>query len=320
MSFEVQTAIASLVTLFSVVISIFVAFVIVRSPKLMEDLTSMAMLSLCASDLGNGLFVSGFSAVLMWTGLADFPSSVLVVQYAALILFAAVSAWNLALVSIFKCAVIVRPLNYWTVLTARTQAAFVGGVWTLGVALAVLPFMTGGRAEFSREMAAVIFLDTFTPFFGLFVGFIIPSAVILVANFKIFLVVRRHKRSIVDVACLPQGPQGPFPDGHVNYFARSVKSAKNIFVICIAYWVVYAPSVSSLAVSSSWYMFVTNWIYLCNPIINSLLYIGLHKNVQAEIRKVFCGGGRGAVGEGFTTSYNRTKVGAGNSVGLPVPS
>ena len=65
----------------------------------------------------------------------------------------------------------------------------------------------------------------FAPAFGV-VNFVLPTLIIMVAYIKVFLVVRRQVRS------MPADVLGSF--GSRTIFGSSVRSAKNLFVMCAA--------------------------------------------------------------------------------------
>lgn len=77
--------------------------------------------------------------------------------------------------------------------------------------------------------------------------------------------------------------------GSGSSLKRSIRSAKNIFIICSVYWLLYLPSLSFLFVNytAPWQHFVTDWAYQCNPFVNNLLYVLLHRSVRQEVGKFF---------------------------------
>ena len=108
---------------------------------------------------------------------------------------------------------------------------------------------------------------------------IIPTLIIVIAYAKVFLVVRRQVRSMSrDVVG---------PHGSTMIFGSSVRSAKNLFVMCAVYWLAYIPVTLRLAVSNMLpdiVDFLVTWVYISLAALNGILYIALHSSVRHEIR------------------------------------
>jgi len=96
-------------------------------------------------------------------------------------------------------------------------------------------------------------------------------------------------------------------------WAHSVKSAKNLFVICAAYLVSYIPLlVTTLAPHvnyPAWYVFGAYWLYLFSGAVNAFLYVVLNRSVRAEIRISMFGRSARSDLNGLSecTTWNRTK-------------
>ena len=141
--------------------------------------------------------------------------------------FGTCSIWHLAAVSVVKCTVIVRPLTHFTIFTDRVLRAIISIIWILSLALGGATNVGVTEAYFSWTNTLVhverqnsIFGSTFAA-----VTFILPTLIITTAYIKVFRVVRRQVRS------MPADVLGSF--GSRTIFGSSVRSAKNLFVICV---------------------------------------------------------------------------------------
>jgi len=67
--------------------------------------------------------------------------------------------------------------------------------------------------------------------------------------------------------------------------------AKNLFVMCAAYYLTYLPVVVNLALRSMGLRlpdavkFAITWIYVSSSAVNGFLYIALHSSVRRELRR-----------------------------------
>ena len=115
------------------------------------------------------------------------------------------------------------------------------------------------------------------------INFMAPTVIIMIAYRKMFLAVRRQVRS------MPAVVQGPL--GVQSIFGSSVRSAKNLFVMCIAYWSTFMPVNFSVVLRATgmtlpdWVQFATSWVYVSSSAINGILYISLHSYVRRELRR-----------------------------------
>ena len=299
-----QTLVAVAVSLTTLSVNGFAIFSIVASEALRADMTARLMLSLAISDLGSGLFVSGLSAValLRFDVVTATPSSssstavmsdaIALFQSCAAIFFANSSVWHLAIVSVVKCVTIANPLNYHRLLTGGRVAAAAAGIWTLNFVYATFPLYVDAGVTFQTVTGLSGFPHATPALVGiLIVAFLLPSAVITASNARIFAIVRQHQRTIAPSAAASTsgGLDQVSWNADVGWFLRSVRSARNIFVICIVYWSTFVPTIVTFSwrTRPTWFWFVANWIFVCHSIFNSLLYIVLHKTVRRQIRKVF---------------------------------
>jgi len=150
--------------------------------------------------------------------------------------FGLCSLWHLAAVSVVKCTIIVRPLTHFTIFTDRVMQAIICTIWTtnLVISAALNVGVTNARFNWITAVAPVnrqntLFWRSFAP-----ISIVIATLIIMTAYTKVFLVVRRQVRS------MPPAVLGSF--GSSSIFGSSVRAAKNLFVMCAAYYVDHGSS------------------------------------------------------------------------------
>jgi len=72
---------------------------------------------------------------------------------------------------------------------------------------------------------------------------------------------------------------------------HSSTGAKNLFVICVAYYITYLPAMFDLALKANGIatpdavQFTVEWIYHSSAAANGILYMALHSSVRRELRR-----------------------------------
>ena len=72
---------------------------------------------------------------------------------------------------------------------------------------------------------------------------------------------------------------------------RSSKLTKNLFVICVAYYLTYLPVTLRIVLSARGMIIpdalqlIMTWIYQSSSAVNAFLYIALHSSVRRELRR-----------------------------------
>jgi len=105
----------------------------------------------------------------------------------------------------------------------------------------------------------------------------------MISYTKVFLVVRRQVRS------MPNDVLGSY--GSKTIFGSSVRSAKNLFVICAVYYLTYVPVNIGQVVRNVGLLlpdavqFAITWIYISSATLDGFLYIALHSSVRRELRR-----------------------------------
>jgi len=225
----VKAVVTTLVSLATFAANIPVIFVTFRSRRFDDDSVAKVVASLAGSDIVQGIIVACCSGVAWSLQPAEHaPEWLLRVVNSGMYTFGMCSAWHLAAVSIVKCTVIVRPLTHFTIFTDRVLRAAICTIWI--VCLIISGAINVGVIEvyFNRiTMIPVVKRRNavFAPAFAA-INFAVATVIIMTAYTKVFLVVRRQVRST------PADVLGSF--GSRTIFGSSVRSAKNLFVMCAA--------------------------------------------------------------------------------------
>ena len=149
--------------------------------------------------------------------------------------FGLCSLWHLAAVSVVKCTVIVRPLTHFTIFTDRVLRAIMCTLWILSLFVTVVINVSGIDVYFSWTTMSAYSAgkDTIVAYGIGGITFMVATIIIMTSYAKVFLAVRRQVRST------PTDVLGSF--GSATIFGSSVRSAKNLFVMCAAYYATYIP-------------------------------------------------------------------------------
>jgi len=206
-----------------------VIFVTFRSRRFEEDSVTKVVASLAVSDIVNGI-ISACCAGVTWSLPPgdQVPEWLLRVIYSGMYIFGLCSVWHLAAVSVVKCTVIVRPLTHFTIFTDRVLRAIISTIWIMCLLITGAINVGVIDAYFGWEITIAVLKHrnaVFAPTFAV-INFIIATMIIMVSYTKVFLVVRRQVRST------PADVLGSF--GSRTIFGSSVRSAKNLFVMCAA--------------------------------------------------------------------------------------
>ena len=199
--------------------------------------------------------------------------------------FGLCSLCHLAAVSIVKCTVIIRPLTHFTIFTDRVLRAMICAIWT--VSLVVCGAMSLAKIDVYFNWVTMVAnskrqYTVLTYGFG-GITFVASTLIIMISYTKVFLVVRRQMRS------MPTDVLGSY--GSRTIFGSSVRSAKNLFVMCAVYYVTYVPVNIETALRARGMAlpeavrFAIMWIYISSAALNGLLYIALHSSVRRELRR-----------------------------------
>ena len=225
----VRAIVTTLVSLATFAANIPVIFVTFRSRRFEEDSVAKVIASLAASDIVNGI-ISGCCAGMAWSLQfgEQAPQWLLRVINTGMYTFGLCSVWHLAAVSVVKCTVIVRPLTHFTIFTDRVIRAVISTIWItcLIISGAINVGVIDAYFSWTSMIPVVRRHDAVSAQAFAALSFVVATLIIMTSYIKVFLVVRRQVRS------MPADVLGSF--GSKTIFGSSVRSAKNLFVMCPA--------------------------------------------------------------------------------------
>ena len=242
--------------------------------------------SLAASDIMYGV-MAGCCSGIVWVLQPgeQAPAWLIRLVNSGMYAFGVCSLCHLAAVSVVKCTVIVRPLTHFTIFTDRVLRTIICTLWILSLVVGGASNVGVTEAYFSWTDMVVTVQRQPAAFKLAFIAtsFVVATLIIMVAYTKVFLVVRRQVRST------PADVLGSF--GSRTIFGSSVRSAKNLFVICVAYYMTYLPVIFRMVLRAKGVIipeavhFAISWVYISSPAVNGFLYIALHSSVRRELRR-----------------------------------
>ena len=291
----VEGALYLLLFISSLLVNIPLVMLLLRNRASRDDIVSMVMVSLSVSDIGHGTIAPGIGTVIAWMQPKQVPSWLVLVQGSARHIFMFNSVWHLALMSALKCYIIIRPLTFGSVLTERLRNVLIGALWTVIVAVIIGADLVGVRwtvdplSNLAQPNGNPKMTTSFRNFeSGLLMG--VPSLVIFVAYVKILSVVRQHHVTIANQTIIKVDSDLPTMNNQGTWSA-SIKSARSLFFICIAFYITYIPStVNNTGYAlPDWYQIGTRWLLVNSSLANSLLYILLYKSTRKHFWQMFCG-------------------------------
>lgn len=276
-------------TLFTCVPLIILYF---RSSVLREDLIAKVMASLNVSGLGIGLVVPAVSFVV--ASFQVFDDRLFIFQGFVFGICRISTLWHLALIAVFKCYVIWRPLHHFRVFTERLMNAFLAAIWITATTIVVIAFNTGLVWKMDVQLYLVFNSNsTFYLIAGFEVHFVSSVIVMIVSYSKMFFVIRRHHLQISSFTVSQNSAQSPgeargsaaAAGSRPASFASSFRSGKNLFIVSACHVITYLPgAVVSTKVPMPWWVaFTGKWLYLAGSAENSLLYILLNRIVRKEL-------------------------------------
>ena len=264
---------------------------ILRSHSAREDIISMVMLSLSISDLLSSLTLTTLSIVsLIQPAVIPYPLAFVIGNLAQLLIN--VSIWHLAAMSALKCYIIVRPLTYAAVLTDRLRYVVVAGIWAATVVAVTAANAAGVRWALDPiiHIAQPVGNQTAFRYYQNFAYDGVSAVIIVVANAKILLVVRQHHLAIgaLNAAAAATGSTG---NGNHASWMSSVRSARSLFLMCVAYYATYVlgtPLFHAGFVPPVWYYAGVVWLVASAPVVNGLLFVFLYKSTRSDFAQMFC--------------------------------
>ena len=296
--YYVTSSVYLLISVATAAVNIPLMIFLVRNERSREDIVSMVMLSQIFSDLGHGTVVTFFRSFpwpFLSNGIVTFTSC-------AVKLCFDVAAWHIATMAALKCYIIVKPMTYSTVLTPRLRNVIIFTIWAIPITL-----MSGNLAGGLRFMKDDTKGDYFSAPTGNLKAFLSlhyselitelpPIVIVLFSYTKILLVVRKHQLTVGNVVATgiaAPSTDPPLHHHHQGGWAASVKSAKSLLLITVAYYVGFIPSVLIVQIPGVsvplWYIFFSSTLLFLTPLTNASFYILFYgKTTRRDFHRMFC--------------------------------
>ena len=258
------------------------------------------MLSLSLSDLANGCTVMPISAAVCSKASPNVRNMLQylpTIQEICTVWFMFTLMHSLCWVTVCKMVAVTRPLRYEQILTRRRCCFILAGIWVSGAVMAtalsppasnwILDTCMYGLPTASKRPTNFAALMIF----HLAVVVILP--VIVYATATIFRVIVRTHRQIA--------AQTNSIGGHIDLVnipsltSKSIRSGRNILIICLAYVVLTIPVAIYLIAAvvgeahdvPPSFEFVAIWAVFCNSFVNSCLYLFLFRYVRSKAKDMF---------------------------------
>ena len=292
-----KSAILVALTIMNIVTNSLVIAVIVRNPQLLDDRMTLFMLSLSVSDLASGCTFMPMSAILCHYDASGTLSYLPKVQFFFMTWFISTSWLGLLGVTVTKTIAIMRPLRYRDIMTTSRCNAVVGWGWMLCLCQAVLLSALSGNITCNVDMCSyrLPINKNYSTLFATLVVLSSGSLFLLLSysSAHIFIVVLRAHKQIAALAQSMGRTTGSDVTAN-NMTRRSVRSARNIFIICVTAMALASPLVlfsitrnvwNSYWVSK-WFGFIAMALFACNSFMDGLLYVFLYRSVRRKMSRL----------------------------------
>ena len=292
-----KVVIISLSAATNIALNCLLIVVIARTPTLRDDRTTLFVFSLVSSDLAFGCSVMVSSAIVCSRPdirVGNFAYVFAVVGYWLNL----TSLYNLCCISVCKMVAVVYPLRYLTLVTERRCHVVIVFNWLFSLVMTAPLFAID--MSWNPDLCFIQPNDTnsSTPHYVVAMqmfGNLVPIAVMVYANVRMFYVVAYTTRRVsAEGVQVGVGSSSLVLQQHTlaSVMLRSIRSSRNIIVMCLAYTVVVIMAI--MVESISWHQksdspdvkFVALWLFFNNTSINSFLYISLYRSVRKAIKKL----------------------------------
>jgi len=284
----------------NIVLNSLVIAVIVKTPKLREDRTTLFVFSLAVSGLAFGICCTASSAIFCsrpeMTNADGFAS----IHMALAAWFTVASLYNLCCISVCKMVAVVYPLRYLVVVTERRCYFVIFFNWIVSASFAA-PFYFIATSWSSdvciAERKQITWKNSAYMFALEVICCLLPMIAMIYANVRMFVVVARVTRQVAVAGVQLDAPSSdvePYQHILASALVRSVRSSRNIIIICFAYVflvmtivvVVTTTSINDTAIGVD-AEFALVWLFFAHMFINSFLYIVLHRSLRLAVKNLF---------------------------------
>ena len=270
-------------------------FIIVSNRNLREDVTAKIMVSSAVGDLMSSLTPIGVIAVTSWIDLNPLPVWLANLQGISTKLFGQSSCEHLCLIAIVKCIVICRPFTHREILSNLKVGLGLAFIWAFSFLCGLVRYQNGAflfivRSDgFNYDSETYMTLPTPSADQSItyLIQFLLTSMTVVISYGIIFGTIVKHRRQISTVSQTSDNTGDSAAD-IARDFLRSVRGAKNMFIITIVYFIAYAPIIIGIVMKASIRASQQcMWIILLHTMTSSLLYMVLHKEVRDAVKKEF---------------------------------
>ena len=258
----VKVTVVSLSAAANIVVNSLVMAVILRTPSLRDDLTSLFMFSLATSSLAFGVCCSIGSAIMCSHPALNTDAFISVyIVVAGWFMFA--SLYNLCCISLCKMAAVVYPLSYLAVVTERRCYLLILFNWTISIALAA-PFaffdMWSQCVCFPRRNHVTGNSSNYLYAVQVLAG-LLPMLGMVYSNVRMFIVVARVNRQVAEAGFAVEAGSNTTETSQpslASALIKSVRSSRNIIIICVTYVFLVVIIILVLFAKSADHTVVTN--------------------------------------------------------------
>ncbi|XP_071814507.1 G-protein coupled receptor 52-like [Apostichopus japonicus] len=265
--------------------------VILNSPLSWEDNANLLLQNLALADFGVGLFLSSFAIYPSSIGLTYWPYGDAMCKLSSFLgaSCCSVSILTLALISIERYFLIVKPLRYHSLVTKDRILLAIGLMW-LSVFILFLPTfsdtLVGTVYNVDSFLCSVNFTEhrVFT-MVTLCAIFLPANFVILYAYGTIFVTSHKHKRQIK----AQREVTDPTPTPRRNN--RAIQTFVIITGMFNLAWVPYSLLALSRAFLDAdtiphWVEFLLPWLAMSNSFVNVIIYIAFNPPFRKQLKKM----------------------------------
>ena len=204
------------------------------------------------------------------------------------------SMYSLCSLTLSRTITILNPLRSEQLLTHKRCYTIIGLIWIIGGLLAAANFRV--NVTWNRVMCSSLLPKVISVFYMMhFVaGIILPVIAIVYGTVRIcIIVVRTHRQiSALEQSISIVTGNAAFAVGTGNAVfvtAQAMRSSKNVIVICVMSLALNIPVLMYVIITnltnivlSDMLIFASMWIFECNTVVNSLLYLFLYRSVRQK--------------------------------------
>ena len=289
------------VTCMSLIVNTIVIAVIVKHPQLREDRLTLFMFSLALSDLANGCSSFPISAALCSSATPNVRKTVGLlpkIHVTCSVWFTTCSIHSMSLMTVCKLIAITKPLRFEQILTRNRCYFIIVCTWIIDALMAatMTPFVSSWNLDVCAYHRTTTAGNVGILLFGVFLAVVVPVTALLYASSRIFFVILRTHRQIAAQVSSIGGEAGGTAEA-ASLTMKSIRSARNVLVVCLAFALLTTPYVIYMILLSlrlDAYMpssskFVCAWVLLSNSSVNSLIYIFLFRGVRHKTANMLRG-------------------------------